>query len=90
MTERSHLGRRQFLSRGLMAGAITVATPFDSLLARGPQHVRRGRGPSRDYGPLQPAIDQASRAPGMAMAASTSCPPAAATWARDRSLSSIR
>ena len=46
-----------------MAGAITVATPFDSLLARGPQHVRRGRGPSPDYGPLQPALDEVTGLP---------------------------
>ena len=32
--------------------------PSTALLAGGPRHVRRGRGPSPDYGPLQPAIDR--------------------------------
>ena len=37
MTERSRFDRRQFLTRGaLAAGAMTVAAPFDALLARGP------------------------------------------------------
>lgn len=53
------LDRRSFLSRSaLAAAAITVATPLDALLARGPQQPRRGRGPSPDYGPLQDAIDE--------------------------------
>ena len=64
MTERSRLDRRQFLTRGaLAAGTMTLAAPFDSLLARGPQHVRHGRGPSPDYGPLQPAIDETTGLP---------------------------
>jgi hypothetical protein len=64
MTVRSRLDRRQFLTRSaLAAGAMTVAVPFDALLARGPQQVRRGRGPSPDYGPLQPAIDETTGLP---------------------------
>ena len=64
MTEKQRLDRRQFLTRGaLAAGIMTVAAPFDALLARGPQHVRRGRGPSPDYGPLQPAIDETTGLP---------------------------
>jgi secreted PhoX family phosphatase len=57
-------GRRSFLSRSaLAAAAITVATPLDALLARGPQFPRRGRGPSPDYGPLQDAIDETTGLP---------------------------
>jgi secreted PhoX family phosphatase len=64
MTERSRLDRRQFLTRSaLAAGAMTVGAPFDALLARGPQQPRRGRGPSPDYGPLQPAIDETTGLP---------------------------
>ena len=64
MTETLRVDRRQFLARGaIAAGMITVATPFDALLASGPQHVRRGRGPSPDYGPLQPAIDETTGLP---------------------------
>jgi uncharacterized protein len=60
----SGLGRRSFLSRSAYAAAaITVATPFDALLARGPQHPRHGRGPSPDYGPLQEAIDEMTGLP---------------------------
>lgn len=58
MTHGSRLGRRQFLARGAFAaGALTAADPLTALLARGPQQQRSGRGPSPDYGPLQPAID---------------------------------
>ncbi len=64
MTERSRFDRRQFLTRGaLAAGAMTVAAPFDALLARGPQHVRHGRGPSPDYGPLRPRLDETTGLP---------------------------
>jgi secreted PhoX family phosphatase len=64
MTDRLRFDRRQFLARGAVAaGALTVANPFDALLARGPQHPRRGRGPSPDYGPLEPAIDEATGLP---------------------------
>lgn len=60
----TRFGRRDFLSRtAAAAGALTVAAPFDALLARGPQHPRRGRGPSPDYGPLQPAIDETTGLP---------------------------
>jgi secreted PhoX family phosphatase len=60
----SQLDRRSFLRRSaLAAGAITMATPFEALLAGGPPHVRRGRGPSPDYGPLQPAIDETTGLP---------------------------
>lgn len=58
------IGRRRFLSRSaIAAGAMTVAAPFEALLARGPQRPRRGRGPSPDYGPLQPAIDETTGLP---------------------------
>lgn len=64
MTEKQRLDRRQFLTRGaLAAGIMTVAAPFDALLARGPQHVRPGRGPSPDYGPLLPAVDETTGLP---------------------------
>ena len=64
MTDLSRLQRRQFLTRGaLVAGAMTVAGPFNALMARGPQHVRRGRGPSPDYGPLRPTIDETTGLP---------------------------
>jgi uncharacterized protein len=60
----SGLNRRSFLSRSAFAAAaITVSTPFDALLARGPQHPRNGRGPSPDYGPLQEAIDETTGLP---------------------------
>ena len=51
------LDRRSFLTRSAIAAGVTVATPFDALLARGPSHPRNGRGPSPDYGPLEEAID---------------------------------
>lgn len=58
------LDRRSFLARSaLAAGAITMATPFEALLAAGPQLVRRGRGPSPDYGPLRPTIDETTGLP---------------------------
>ena len=58
------IDRRSFLKRSaLAAGAVTMATPFEALLAGGPQHVRRGRGPSPDYGPLLPAIDETTGLP---------------------------
>ncbi len=58
------IDRRSFLTRSaLAAGAVTMATPFAALLAGGPRHVRRGRGPSPDYGPLVPAIDQTTGLP---------------------------
>jgi secreted PhoX family phosphatase len=55
---RAHLDRRTFLARTATAGALTVAAPLGALLARGPQEPRRGRGPSPDYGPWQPTIDE--------------------------------
>lgn len=64
MTETPRLHRRDFLTRGaIVAGAMTVAGPFNALLARGPQHPRQCRGPSPDYGPLQPAIDETTGLP---------------------------
>jgi len=58
------IDRRSFLTRSaLAAGAVTMGTPFAALLAAGPRHVRRGRGPSPDYGPLVPAIDQTTGLP---------------------------
>jgi secreted PhoX family phosphatase len=42
---------------------MTVAAPFNALMARGPQHPRSGRGPSPDYGPLQEAIDETTGLP---------------------------
>jgi secreted PhoX family phosphatase len=56
-------GRRSFLTRSALAvGAVSVATPFDALLAF-QKHGRRGRGPSPDYGPLQPALDATTGLP---------------------------
>jgi secreted PhoX family phosphatase len=64
LNKNSALDRRSFLSRSAFAAAaMTVATPLDALLARGPQHPRRGRGPSPDYGPLQEAIDETTGLP---------------------------
>ena len=57
------LDRRSFLTRSALAGAITMATPFQALLAAGPRQVKKGRGPSPDYGPLQPAIDETTGLP---------------------------
>lgn len=64
MTRESRFGRRNFLTRSaLAAGAMTVGAPFDALLARQPQFPRRGRGPSPDYGPLVPSIDETTGLP---------------------------
>jgi secreted PhoX family phosphatase len=60
---RQGLDRRSFLARTAVAGGISVALPFQSLLARGPGHPRNGRGPSPDYGPLQEAIDETTGLP---------------------------
>ena len=57
------MNRRSFLSRTAVATGISVATPLTSLLARGPQQPRRGRGPSPDYGPLFDAIDETTGLP---------------------------
>lgn len=63
-TRESHVGRRKFLTRSALAeGVMTVAAPFDALLARQPRFPRRGRGPSPDYGPLVPAIDETTGLP---------------------------
>jgi uncharacterized protein len=40
-----------------------MAGPFAPMLARAQSHVRHGRGPSPDYGPLQPAIDETTGLP---------------------------
>jgi uncharacterized protein len=57
------LDRRSFLTRSAIAAGVTVTTPFDALLARGPSHPRNGRGPSPDYGPLEEAIDETTALP---------------------------
>jgi secreted PhoX family phosphatase len=59
----TRLDRRSFLTRSAIAAGVTVAAPLDALLARGPNHPRHGRGPSPDYGPLEPAIDETTGLP---------------------------
>jgi uncharacterized repeat protein (TIGR03803 family) len=59
----SRLDRRSFLARSAVAAGIGVAVPLTSLLARGPDRPRNGRGPSPDYGPLQEAIDETTGLP---------------------------
>ena len=60
----SRFDRRAFLSSGMIAaGALTAVSPFEALLARGPQRAHNGRGPSPDYGPLQPTLDQTTGLP---------------------------
>jgi secreted PhoX family phosphatase len=59
----NRLDRRSFLTQSAVAAGIGVSVPFTSLLARGPNHPRVGRGPSPDYGPLQPAIDETTGLP---------------------------
>jgi secreted PhoX family phosphatase len=50
--------RRAFLSQtAVAAGALAVATPFQSLMAHGPQGSPHDRHHSPDYGPLVEAID---------------------------------
>ncbi len=60
----SGVGRRSFLARSAMAtGVVGVGGMFSALVARGPQRPRNGRGPSPDYGPLEPAIDETTGLP---------------------------
>src|SRR5262245_16650867 len=59
----SRLDRRSFLARTAATAGISVAAPFTALLSAGPSFPRRGRGPSPDYGPLQPAIDETTGLP---------------------------
>ena len=59
----ARLDRRSFLAYSGAAAGISVAKPFTSLLAQGPNHPRPGRGPSPDYGPLQEAIDETTGLP---------------------------
>ena len=60
----SGVGRRSFLARSALAtGAVRLRGMFSALVARGPQHPRSGRGPSPDYGPLEPAIDETTGLP---------------------------
>ena len=60
----SGVGRRSFLARSALAtGAVGLGGMFSALVARGPQHPRSGRGPSPDYGPLEPAIDETTGLP---------------------------
>jgi uncharacterized protein len=60
----SGVGRRSFLARSAMAtSAVGLGGMFSALVARGPQHPRNGRGPSPDYGPLEPAIDETTGLP---------------------------
>jgi hypothetical protein len=63
-SNKSEINRRSFLSRSaIAAGAIGVATPFDALMARQPGPRPNGRGPSPDYGPLEPVLDQTTGLP---------------------------
>jgi uncharacterized protein len=57
------LDRRSFLARSAFAAGIGIAGPFAPMIARAQSHVRRGRGPSPDYGPLQPAMDETTGLP---------------------------
>src|SRR5215510_11930661 len=58
---RTRFDTRSFLTNSAAIAGISVAGPFTSLLAQ--NHVRRGRGPSPDYGPLQEAIDEKTGLP---------------------------
>jgi secreted PhoX family phosphatase len=56
--------RRGFLSRSaIAAGAIAVATPFEALLANGPQGGPNDRLASPDYGPLAAVTDETTGLP---------------------------
>jgi uncharacterized protein len=59
----ARLDRRSFLTRSALAAGIGFAGPFTPMIARAQNHVRNGRGPSPDYGPLQPAIDETTGLP---------------------------
>src|SRR6186713_773456 len=59
----TRVDRRSFLMHSAATACIGMALPFSSLLARGQNHPRRGRGPSPDYGPLQEAIDETTGLP---------------------------
>src|SRR5262245_14352640 len=58
---RARFDRRSFLTGTAAIAGISVARPFASLMAQ--NHVRNGRGPSPDYGPLQEAIDETTGLP---------------------------
>ena len=60
---KTRLDRRSFLARTAATAGISVAAPFTALLSAGPSFPRRGRGPSPDYGPLFPAIDETTGLP---------------------------
>lgn len=58
------VGRRSFLTQSVFAaGAIGATMPLEALASRDRKHGRPGRGPSPDYGPLQPAIDETTGLP---------------------------
>jgi len=60
----SRVDRRAFLTRSaIAAGALAVATPFEALLAHGPQGRPNDRQHSPDYGPLVEAIDETTGLP---------------------------
>ena len=59
----TRLDRRSFLARTAATAGISVAAPFTALLSAGPSFPRPGRGPSPDYGPLLPAIDETTGLP---------------------------
>ena len=64
MANSSHrIDRRSFLARTAATAGISVAGPLTALLSAGPSFPRRGRGPSPDYGPLVPAIDETTGLP---------------------------
>src|SRR5262245_1493909 len=60
---KSGLDRRSFLARTAATAGISVAGPLTALLSAGPSFPRPGRGPSPDYGPLIPAIDETTGLP---------------------------
>jgi hypothetical protein len=56
--------RRAFLTKtAVAAGALTVAGPFEALLAHGPQGSAEDRQHSPDYGPLVETVDETTRLP---------------------------
>jgi uncharacterized protein len=65
------LDRRQFLLHGAMTGGLVVAAPFRALAAQAANPPARGvgatpgrgRGPSPDYGPLGPVLDDTTGLP---------------------------
>lgn len=63
-TSVSGVDRRSFLTQSVFAAsAMGVAVPLEALASRDRRHDRPRRGPSPDYGPLGPAIDETTGLP---------------------------